>query len=106
MRNRDHRHPNKGCGQRMTRKGSLFGDLLNMDVLFGVVVGIAVSGVLLLIAWRTDDHLVEITLTTIAAYGSFLLAEHFHMSGVLASLTANLTGENAVGSGAVLVKGV
>ena len=56
----------------------------------GVAVGLAVSGVLLFIAGRTDDHLVEITLTTIAAYGSFLLAEHFRMSGVLASLTAGL----------------
>ena len=44
----------------------------------------AVSGAaVLLIAGRTDDHLVEITLTTIAAYGSFLIAEHFHASGVL-----------------------
>ncbi len=56
----------------------------------GVGAGIAVTGALMLIAWRTEDHLVEITLTTIAAYGSFLLAEHFHMSGVLASLTAGL----------------
>lgn len=56
----------------------------------GVATGLAVSGLLLLIAWRTDDHLVEITLTTIAAYGSFLLAERFQMSGVLASMTAGL----------------
>jgi CPA1 family monovalent cation:H+ antiporter len=33
---------------------------------------------------------VEITLTTLAAWGSFLLAEHFHVSGVLAALTAGL----------------
>jgi CPA1 family monovalent cation:H+ antiporter len=56
----------------------------------GVLSGAVVAGALLVVAWRTDDHLVEITLTTIAAYGSFLLAEHFHMSGVLASLTAGL----------------
>ena len=29
----------------------------------------------MLIAGRTEDHLVEITLTTVAAYGSFLVAE-------------------------------
>lgn len=56
----------------------------------GTVVGILVAGAALLIAGRTDDHLVEITLTTIAAYGSFELAEHLHMSGVLAALAAGL----------------
>ena len=54
-----------------------------------------VTGVLLFIAGRTEDHLVEITLTTIAAYGSLMMAEHFHMSGVLASLTAGLSVGNA-----------
>ena len=56
----------------------------------GVLAGLAVAGAVLALAWGTRDHLVEITLTTIAAYGSFLLAEHFHMSGVLASLAAGL----------------
>jgi CPA1 family monovalent cation:H+ antiporter len=56
----------------------------------GVVIGGAVAWLLLLVAGRTTDHLVEITLTTIAAYGSFLLAERFGGSGVLASLTAGL----------------
>ena len=52
----------------------------------GAVVAIAV----LLLAGATDDHLVEITFTTVGAFGSFLLAEHFHLSGVLATLTAGL----------------
>ncbi|HEY4043177.1 MAG TPA: cation:proton antiporter [Rhodopila sp.] len=69
--------------------GAFIGSLL-WTTAGGVAAGVAVSSGLLLIAWRTDDHLVEITLTTIAAYGSFLLAEHFGMSGVLASLTAGL----------------
>jgi CPA1 family monovalent cation:H+ antiporter len=56
----------------------------------GVAVGAVVAGAVLLLAGRTEDHLVEITLTTIAAFGSFLLAEHLHMSGVLASLAAGL----------------
>jgi CPA1 family monovalent cation:H+ antiporter len=79
---------------------ALGGSLL-WTVAGGVAVGIAVSGVLLLIAWRTDDHLVEITLTTIAAYGSFLLAERFHMSGVLASLAAGLMVGNIGWSGVI-----
>jgi CPA1 family monovalent cation:H+ antiporter len=56
----------------------------------GLAVGLVVAGGLLLVAGRTDDHLVEITLTTIAAYGSFLIAERLGMSGVLASLSAGL----------------
>ncbi|MDB5394348.1 MAG: sodium/hydrogen exchanger [Rhodospirillales bacterium] len=63
----------------------------------GVAVGLVVAGVMLVIAGRTEDHLVEITLTTIAAYGSFLAAEHFHTSGVLASLAAGLLFGNADG---------
>lgn len=66
------------------------GGLLLWTVIGGVLVGAAVAGGLLLIAGRTEDHLVEITLTTIAAYGSFLFAERMGMSGVLASLTAGL----------------
>jgi CPA1 family monovalent cation:H+ antiporter len=56
----------------------------------GVLIGIAVTGAILIIVGRTDDFLVEITLTAIAAYGSFLIAEHFHSSGVIAALSAGL----------------
>lgn len=56
----------------------------------GVAAGGVVAGGLLLVARGTTDKLIEITLTTLAAYGSFLLAEYFHLSGVLASLTAGL----------------
>jgi CPA1 family monovalent cation:H+ antiporter len=56
----------------------------------GALFGIGVSGLILWIAGRTNDHLVEITLTTVAAYGSFLIAEHFHASGVIAALAAGL----------------
>jgi CPA1 family monovalent cation:H+ antiporter len=56
----------------------------------GVAAGAAVALPLLLLAGRTQDRLVEITLTTLAAFGSFLLAENLHVSGVLAGLTAGL----------------
>jgi len=56
----------------------------------GICVGLACAGAALFVAGRTSDHLLESTLTTVAAYGSFLLAEHFHMSGVLATVTAGL----------------
>lgn len=56
----------------------------------GLLCGAAVAVLALMLTGRTDDHLVEITVTTVAAYGSFLLADHFNLSGVLATLTAGL----------------
>ncbi len=56
----------------------------------GIFIGIATAGAAIAIAGRASDHLISSTLTTIAAYGSFLLAEHFHFSGVLATLAAGL----------------
>ena len=60
-------------------------------IVFGAIgFGAAVAFLCLLLSGATDDHLTEVTFTTVAAYGSFLLAEHFHTSGVLATLTAGL----------------
>ncbi len=59
-------------------------------VVGGIAAGAAVALPLILIAGRTTDRLIEVTLTMLIAYGSFLLAEHFHFSGVLATLTAGL----------------
>lgn len=59
-------------------------------MLGGALVGAIISATVLLLAGRTNEHLVEITLTTLAAYGSFLIAERLHASGVLASLTGGL----------------
>ncbi len=71
----------------------------------GIVCGALVGGVALLLAGRTDDHLIEITFTSVAAYGSFLLAEHFHLSGVLATLTAGVLIGNTGSLGAITDKG-
>lgn len=64
--------------------------LLLWKVLGGVIIGGGVATGLLFLAGRTEDHLVEITLTTIIAYGAFLIAERLATSGVLASLTAGI----------------
>jgi CPA1 family monovalent cation:H+ antiporter len=63
---------------------------LATTVLGGFGVGALAGGLAIALAGRTEDALVETTLTTIAAYGSFLAAEHFHASGVLATVTAGL----------------
>jgi CPA1 family monovalent cation:H+ antiporter len=59
-------------------------------VVGGLLCGIAVSGIALFLTRRTEDHLVELTFTTVAAYGSFLLAEQFDFSGVFATIAAGL----------------
>jgi monovalent cation:H+ antiporter, CPA1 family len=56
----------------------------------GTMIGLAVSAAILLVVGRTEDPLVEITLTTVAAYGSFLIAEQFHASGIISALAAGL----------------
>src|SRR3954454_16679382 len=71
----------------------------------GVLIGLAVSAIILLIVGRTDDPLVEITLTTIAAYGSFLLAEHLHASGIISALATGLLIGNVGWSGAISREG-
>ncbi|MEA5097880.1 MAG: sodium:proton antiporter [Burkholderiaceae bacterium] len=71
----------------------------------GIVCGAAIAGAVLYLSSKTGDHLIEITLTTIAAYGSFMLAEHFHMSGVLAAMTAGLIFGNSHAYQAITNKG-
>lgn len=56
----------------------------------GILCGLLVASGLLLVAGRSDDHLVELTLTVLAAYGSFLIAEELNVSGVLATLAAGM----------------
>ncbi|HEY8163485.1 MAG TPA: sodium:proton antiporter [Methylocystis sp.] len=63
---------------------------LSRIVLGGVAVGALVGGAAILLAMGTTEHVVEAALTTIAAFGSFLIAEHFHLSGVLATVTSGL----------------
>ena len=56
----------------------------------GVACGALTGIAAIFVAGRTDDHLVETALTAVAAYGSFLTADHFGASGVLACVTAGL----------------
>jgi len=76
----------------------------------GVLIGAAVAGGAIVLAGRTLDPLVETTLTTVAAYGSFALAEMGHTSGVLAAVAAGLVMGNAgmmrqEGAGAISARG-
>lgn len=63
---------------------------LGATIVIGLLAGALVALVVLVIIGRTDDRLIEVALTTVAAYGSFLLAEHFGGSGILGTLTAGM----------------
>ena len=56
----------------------------------GILVGLALGWLISRLLAQVDDYLVETTLTTVLAFGSYLVAEQFHMSGVLAVVAAGL----------------
>ena len=60
----------------------------------GVVVGLVLGWVVTGIIARVNDHLIETSLTILLAFGSYLLAEQFHVSGVLAVVAAGLVAGN------------
>ncbi|MCS6914180.1 MAG: cation:proton antiporter [Myxococcales bacterium] len=75
-------------GRKLSPVGALmdFIKVVGMGTLIGVTFGFAISKVI----QTVDDPMIEITLTTIAAYGSFVTAEYFHYSGVIATVAAGM----------------
>ena len=71
-----------------------------------LVCGAGVGAAVMLLVGRTDDHLIEITFSTVGAYGSFLLAEHFGCSGVLATMTTGVMVGNTTVLGKFSPKGL
>jgi CPA1 family monovalent cation:H+ antiporter len=57
-----------------------------MGFAIGTLFGYAASK----LTAQIEEPLVEITITTIAAYGSFVVAEQFHFSGVIATVCAGM----------------
>lgn len=56
----------------------------------GLAVGVGVGMLCTFVIQKIDDPMIEITVTTIAAYGSFVGAEYFHLSGVIATVAAGM----------------
>ena len=56
----------------------------------GAIVGLVIGWGISHIRTRLDDAAIEITLTTIAAYGAFVLAEQMHCSGVIATVASGV----------------
>jgi CPA1 family monovalent cation:H+ antiporter len=56
----------------------------------GCLLGVGIGFLASLVTLRIDDAQIEITLTAIAAYGGYLLAESVQVSGILAVVCAGL----------------
>lgn len=60
----------------------------------GLLIGLGLGWLISRVIATIDDHLVETTLTTVLAFGSYLVAEQVGMSGVLAVVAAGLVNGN------------
>ena len=74
---------------------------LGQSILDFVRIALGGLGVGFLLGWlvskliaRIDDYLIETTLTTVLAFGAYLVAERLHFSGVLAVVAAGLISGN------------
>lgn len=59
-------------------------------LLVGLILGLLISQAISII----DNALIETTLTSVLAFGSYILAEQFHVSGVLAVVAAGIVSGN------------
>ncbi len=56
----------------------------------GLLIGLGLGWLTAQVIARLDDYLIETTLTTVLAFGSYLVAERLHLSGVLAVVAAGI----------------
>lgn len=59
-----------------------------VTVLASVAIGLVLGGIAAWIGGRLDDVNLELTLTLIAAYGVYLVADRLHESGIIATVVA------------------
>lgn len=57
-------------------------------VSMSAVVGIAAGSLAIRLLALTDDHLVELTISLVLAYGTYLAADELHASGIIATVVA------------------
>jgi CPA1 family monovalent cation:H+ antiporter len=70
---------------------------VSVSVVIGLVTGYVAARI---VAYVADDHLIELTITVVLAYGSYVLADQIGLSGVIATVTAGIMFGN-VGMGRV-----
>jgi CPA1 family monovalent cation:H+ antiporter len=80
------------------------GPVSGVDATVTFLLAIVVSGLIGLVAGYvaarllslTDDHLIELTISVVLAYGSYLLADGLHQSGIIATVVAAVVLGNRV----------
>ncbi len=60
----------------------------------GTLIGLVLGWIVSRFISMVDDYLIETTMTTLLAFGAYLLAEKLHVSGVLAVVAAGLINGN------------
>jgi monovalent cation:H+ antiporter, CPA1 family len=70
--------------------------VLVVGVGVGIVIGAAIGLAGAQVIGAVDEPMIEIMVTTIVAYGSFIAADRLHASGVIATVTAGLIGGSRV----------
>ncbi len=80
----------------ITRQFSVIESVLDFIVVSGggLLIGLFLGMVVSQIIKQIDDPLIETTLTVVLAFGSYLIAEEMHVSGVLAVVAAGLISGN------------
>jgi CPA1 family monovalent cation:H+ antiporter len=73
-------------------QNSLSDDVLSfvVGIVASVAIGAAVGLLIARVAALTTDHLIELTLTLLAAYGTYVLADLLHQSGIIAVVVAGI----------------
>lgn len=65
-------------------------ELFGLEVFGGIAIGAVLGLVFSRLTGTIDDHLIEMMISTVLAYGSFLVADAVHASGALACVAAGL----------------
>jgi CPA1 family monovalent cation:H+ antiporter len=78
------------CVQGRFSAGATLAQLLWV-VCVGLLVGLFVGWLASQLLRRVEDHLMEIMVTVVVTYGSWLLAERLHASAIIAVVTAGIT---------------
>jgi CPA1 family monovalent cation:H+ antiporter len=61
-----------------------------VGIVASVAIGAAVGWLIARVAALTADHLIELTLTLLAAYGTYVLADLLHQSGIISVVVAGI----------------
>jgi len=63
---------------------------LVITIVVSIALGLAAGWLAVRLIALTDEHVIELTISAAAAYGTYLLAEELHQSGIIATVVAGV----------------